>query len=187
MRDAIQNFDWHTVQTLVNYGHQYHWFKEGAFFCAQILIFFFVLVLLYLWYAAQPVSYHHSNKKAVMLALVSLIFAVALKMIIAMIYFRARPFVTHPDLMVVVSNLDPQSFPSGHALVSATITASLWLSGMRKLGFWLAIITLFVAFGRVAIGVHYPTDVLGGIVLGILSAWALHHESSSIKKYLPNT
>ena len=186
MLDTLRNLDWHTVQTLVQYGQSHLWFARTATFCAEILILLFIPILYVIWHLSQPASKHMSNKKAVVLALLGLVFAVAIKTLIAMVWLRARPFVSHPDLLIAASRLDPQSFPSGHTLVAATLTFCLWMSGMRKLGWFLLVLTILIAFGRVATGVHYPSDVLAGLAIGCITAWVLHHESSSIKRYLPN-
>lgn len=71
---------------------------------------------------------------------------------------------------------DPYSFPSGHAAVTFSIATSLTLSYPR----WYVAVPLYawattVATTRVWLGVHYPTDVLAGAVLGSFIAWAVHH------------
>jgi undecaprenyl-diphosphatase len=187
MLDSLRALDWNVVRLLVEYGLQHPWFAMLAVICAEMLILVFIPVLYGLWRSPQPLSAHQGNKKAVVLALLSLVFAVALKSLIALLFFRARPFISHPELLVANLRVDPQSFPSGHTLIAATVTASLAFSGMRKLTPWLIIVTLLVAFGRIATGVHYPSDVIGAIIFGTLSAWFLHHESSGIKHYLPNS
>ena len=184
--DVIRHVDARVVLSL---GATYNANPSYAMFadiCANVLILIFAPVLYVLWQRPQPVSAHHGNKKAVVLALLSLVFSVALKTAIAVVYTRARPFIAHPELYHAF-HLDPGSFPSGHVLVAATLTASLWFSGMKKLSFWLLLVTLLVAFGRVAIGVHYPSDVIAGFIFGYIVTWALHRESSSLKAYLPNS
>jgi membrane-associated phospholipid phosphatase len=184
--DIIRQLDAKAVLSAGSLYINHPAYAQVADFLANTLILVFVPVLYFLWRSPQPASKHQGNKKAVILALLSLVFVVALKTAIATLYLRARPFVAHPELLHDVLRLDPQSFPSGHTLVAATLTFSLWMSGMKKLGWALFVVTLLVAFGRVAIGVHYPSDVLGGLVFGLFVTWFLHRESSSLKRYLPN-
>jgi len=69
------------------------------------------------------------------------------------------------------------SFPSGHAMVSlcffgvlAATLAALTKSRARRFGLWAAAaaVVLLIGFSRVYLGVHYPTDVLGGYALGVV-------------------
>ena len=79
---------------------------------------------------------------------------------------RARPFRAHPDVTARAAALDEYSFPSGHTLhaVSFTIVAVAWFP---FLALPLAVFTVLVAMSRVVLGLHYPTDVLAGILIGI--------------------
>ena len=71
-------------------------------------------------------------------------------------------------------------------MFSFVIATSLYLSGYYKLGRFLLIVALLISLGRIFSGVHYPSDVLAGALVGIGAAWYLHREASSLKLYLPN-
>lgn len=156
---------------------------------AQVLIVMFAAVLYYLWRRPEPVAGRidrHSAKKAVIIALISVVAAVALKTLLSSVWMRERPFLAHPDITAFSFSVDPPSFPSVHTMIAFAVAYSLYLSGYRRLGFWMLVLAVFVAFGRVAAGVHYPTDVLGGALIGMASAWYFHRESSTLKRYLPD-
>jgi undecaprenyl-diphosphatase len=94
--------------------------------------------------------------------------------IITEFYDRARPFVAHPGAVhLFARHAADASFPSDHATASMAIAVA-FLS--RRKNFW-GILTLAFAvildFGRVAVGFHYPTDVLGGAAIGALAALLL--------------
>lgn len=154
---------------------------------AELLIFLFPLTLYLLWRMPETRGRHHAARKAVIIALMASIMAIAFKTAISVVYLRPRPFVSHPDLLYFHFGIDPQSFPSGHAMVAFAIAVSLYLSGFRKLGGWLLVFAFLISIGRVFAGVHYPTDVLGGAIIGSGIALYLHREASTLRKYLPNS
>ncbi|MCL2023291.1 MAG: phosphatase PAP2 family protein [Oscillospiraceae bacterium] len=87
------------------------------------------------------------------------------------------------------------SFPSGHTSSSVAPATALWFISDKKLRWRLAIpfsvIALLIGFSRIYIHVHFPTDVLGGIVAGIvygvLAVFAAKGIVALIKKIKPNT
>ncbi|MDN3297372.1 phosphatase PAP2 family protein [Streptomyces ficellus] len=85
---------------------------------------------------------------------------------------RPRPFVDHQGLEVLVGGKTDYSFVSDHATMAMAIGAGLFVANRR---FGLAAIGLALAEGfcRVYMGVHYPTDVIGGFALGTAAALLL--------------
>ena len=63
------------------------------------------------------------------------------------------------------------SFPSGHTAVSFAAVAALFFSGEKKLWKISLVAAVLIAFSRLYLYVHYPTDILGGIVVGILAGY----------------
>jgi membrane-associated phospholipid phosphatase len=79
----------------------------------------------------------------------------------------------HPDSIVGRGHLSVRpGFPSRHALTSAVFATSL-LGIARWLGLVAWVFALLVALARVYAGVHWPSDVLAGLVIGGLSAWGI--------------
>lgn len=85
---------------------------------------------------------------------------------------RIRPYDVNQAIQLLIDPLRDYSFPSGHTAASFAAAFGLFYRDMRKL-FWPAVILAsMIAFSRMYLYVHYPTDVLAGIGIGIGSAWS---------------
>ncbi len=78
---------------------------------------------------------------------------------------RERPFITHSAISCGAAPLDRYSFPSGHTL-HAVCFAVLGSHHLPELALPLAGFAALVALSRVVLGLHYPTDVAAGALLG---------------------
>ena len=82
---------------------------------------------------------------------------------------------------MLVARPHGHSFPSGHTASGVAAAYALWLQN-RKLGAPALVLAAFIAFTRLYLYVHFPTDVLGGAVLGI----ALGTAASAFANYMAN-
>ncbi|WP_217241434.1 phosphatase PAP2 family protein [Streptomyces sp. AC555_RSS877] len=85
---------------------------------------------------------------------------------------RPRPFLTHQGLDVLVSGKTDYSFVSDHATITMAMGVGLFVAN-RKFGFFGLGLALLEGFCRIYMGVHYPTDVVGGFALGTAVALLL--------------
>jgi undecaprenyl-diphosphatase len=99
---------------------------------------------------------------------------------------RTRPYITSPELKADGNGRDP-SFPSGHTSVAFATATSLYLAYPK----WYVAVPAYawaasVGYSRMYLGVHYPTDVLAGAVIGAGSAWLMYKANKWLFKKKPS-
>ena len=82
---------------------------------------------------------------------------------------RPRPFVMYNDIVPLIKAPSSASFPSTHICLDIAATTVL-LKKKKKFGFIALALTACIAFSRLYLCVHFPTDILAGLLLGILCA-----------------
>lgn len=65
------------------------------------------------------------------------------------------------------------SFPSDHATVMFTLAIALMLASLRKLGLLILLLGTLVGWARVYLGVHFPFDIAGALLVSLISAWLI--------------
>ncbi|MDD3221265.1 MAG: phosphatase PAP2 family protein [Clostridia bacterium] len=116
------------------------------------------------------------------LAVGALITNVALKNIVA----RIRPYDQFGDLILLLERQSDFSFPSGHSCSSFAAACALCWSAdnknLRRLGSVSVVLAAAIAWSRLYVAVHFPSDVIAGILLGMLSAWIVCTIYKKIRK-----
>ena len=84
---------------------------------------------------------------------------------------RIRPFDVNTSIQLLVARPHDYSFPSGHTAASFTAAMALYLAGENKMWKPALVLAVLIAFSRLYLYVHYPTDILGGIITGCIAAY----------------
>ena len=93
---------------------------------------------------------------------------------------RPRPFTVNTDITLLIKQPSGASFPSTHSVLAAASTTVL-LAKKKELGFIELALTICIAFSRLYLYVHYPTDVLCGLMLGVLCGTAVLMIAKAVK------
>jgi undecaprenyl-diphosphatase len=121
-----------------------------------------------IWYAlmlALPFIYGAEGLRTAVIMLASSAVGLAVYKILKRTFVRERPFIRHAGISLAGAPLDRYSFPSGHTLHAVTFTWQA-CAAFPELSFVLVPLALAIAASRVVLGLHYPTDVLVGALLG---------------------
>jgi len=120
----------------------------------------------------------NTGRRIALAGLVALAIGFASSEIIKEITMRPRPFAAHPGVSLLVGAPHSYAFPSGHttsafAAAGGTILAAKRLLGkVPAWGWGMLALAATIAYSRLYVGVHWPTDVAAGVVLGLASGWA---------------
>jgi len=162
MQNIIKSID-QTILLYLNHLVQ-KWGFVNKFF-AEYLIYSVPIVFIWLW------MYDQKSKKVAMRAFVSIIVAwPILAQIVGNFIHRDRPF-NLGGVQELIFHRPTYSFPSDHAAALFAVAASFWFSGEKKLGIIFLIIAITVSTFRIATGLHWPSDIIGGAIVGILAAY----------------
>ena len=137
----------------------------------EIWIAFTLLLLLF----------RRTRKAGCAMATALVLYLVAGDCILKPLFARPRPCDINTSITMLVARPHGHSFPSGHTASGVAAAYALWLQN-RKLGAPALVLAAFIAFTRLYLYVHFPTDVLGGAVLGI----ALGTAASAFANYMAN-
>ncbi|MEU0677269.1 phosphatase PAP2 family protein [Streptomyces sp. NPDC006172] len=154
-----------------------HWLDRIVEFVGEYgLLFAMMLLIVWCWWSARrrPVGVEEASASVAALVWAPLAAAVAVLVNVPIRGFveRPRPFLDHEGLEVLVSGKTDYSFVSDHATITMAMGVALFVAN-RRFGIAGLVLGLVEGFCRVYMGVHYPTDVIGGFALGTAVALLL--------------
>ncbi len=144
-----------------------------------LMIFFarwliYILVGLYLWFMIEATS-NRALAEAYLSSLgIVLIGMFGIHWLIARMVKRPRPHVEFPRSMQLVNPLQNyKSFPSDHTAVAFLFAIISTTQIGFPIGIGFIVLAFFIAISRVYVGVHYPRDIIGGMISGILFSFVV--------------
>lgn len=154
-------------QMIAGNGHSWPLAVWFGVFCAKVLIYMIPLHLIILWLCGGVVE-----RRAALTIVISACIALVLSYLAGKFFFRPRPFMAGfgPALM---EHRENPSFPSNHALIFTIYTFCLYTYGYKKIAKFALVAGILTCWGRVFVGVHYPFDMVGGFILGLVVSWGV--------------
>ena len=163
------NIDHKLSKQMFQFTRHSHVLRPFAIFCATSLIFVMATAMAMLYQGADPMETMMNRLLgAGVLFLLPLGMTWAVTFVIQLLVLRERPFDDGQGRSLITMVWDGPSFPSAHASLAFAIASIGTIFAPELFGPWLWIGAIFVAWGRVAVGVHYVSDVLVGAVLGTI-------------------
>jgi undecaprenyl-diphosphatase len=164
--------DWSLLHALNDFMYRHDGVEDPLLFYVNVSEALFVATLAILFLAARGAT-HAAWRRASLAAVLSAGLGLAIGKAISELVDRARPFVADPHgVHLFAKHAADPGFPSDHATAAFAIAVAILL---RKRGWGIValVAATVLSIGRVALGVHYPSDVLGGAALGSAAALAL--------------
>lgn len=146
------------------------WHLTGAIFAAEWLIFVVPCSLVLLWTRGG------ANREVALRAFVAACCALALNALIGQLWYSPRPFVAEVGHTFLFHDPD-SSFPSDHATSIFSVALVLAFSKAtkaRRLGLAMLPLAVIVAWSRVFLGVHWPKDMVGALLMSGVMAVLVH-------------
>ena len=109
-----------------------------------------------------------TRKVGIMTSLSRILDLLSVNILIKRIVARTRPYEVIEGLTSLIGPQSDFSFPSGHTAASFAFATVILLTMPKKFSIPTLILAFLIALSRIYLGVHYPTDILGGIVIGVL-------------------
>jgi undecaprenyl-diphosphatase len=125
-----------------------------------------VIALLLFW------NFKSDRKKIFTLFLISFPLAYLLLILAGQVYYDPRPFVVGHFTPLIAHQPD-NGFPSDHMILVSAI-AMLFFFYRRRASLWLWFLAIIVGLARVMSGVHHLTDILGSMVIAIVTVWSVN-------------
>lgn len=179
--ELIQQFDWSVL----------HWIQDNlscGFMDVAMKIFTILGNAGILWLGAAFIMLFFKSYRrcGIHILFVSAMGLLVVNLIIKNLVARDRPCWLEPEFVLLVAEPHDFSFPSGHSFQSFASATAIFIHH-KKLGIGALCIAALIAFSRLYLYVHFPTDVICGTLIGIVLAvicWLIMEKPAPVKRLL---
>ena len=169
--------DWTLFHWLNGQAGQHAWLDQLGKTAATQLTLVIVVTLVGGWLLVA--GGHFWRERQLPRGLLTVVFAAGISFalglvanqVIGHVWFRARPYASHPRAHLLLSPSQDPSFPSDHATAGFALSLGA-VTKVPRLAALLFMETVLMSAGRVYAGLHYPGDILGGLLVAAIAATA---------------
>ena len=165
---VVPTLDYRLYHWINELAERHRWLGDTAAALESWSIPLFAAATVALWLLARPGA-ERKWKLACGSALAAAALALLANQTVAHFWSRARPYAAHQDATVFSARSHDPSFPSDHASAAFAIAVAVFLFD-RLVGGIFILAASSIAAGRVVTGVHYPADVVAGVLVGTAAA-----------------
>lgn len=130
----------------------------------------FSLAMFGMWFAGRTVTERARLQRWTLIGISSIGLSNVSVVLINVAWDRTRPYAVLDEIELLFYRATDPSFPANPVAIGAAAGAAAWMAN-RKFGYWLFGAAVLYGISRVYAGVFFPSDVLGGVVVGILTTW----------------
>lgn len=163
--DRIFALDQKISESLITFTQTSGNFLTVAKLGAIWLVYLVPVALVLIWFFNGP----REKATALRVTVAGLLGWLVVNNVIGQFFFRTRP--SAAAARELLFHLPDKSFPSDHATLGFTLAFGFSLAGYRTISIFFLILTLTFSTLRVFTGLHFTTDVLGGVAVGLAMAW----------------
>jgi undecaprenyl-diphosphatase len=152
-------------KTMVFFSQLFPWIVSG------------VLLGFVVWYMIQTLYTGHLDffDRFFWAVVFGVLVTAGLSELIKHIIAEPRPFLA--GIHAIYEHGGYDAFPSGHTSLFTALAVGVWFR-FRRFGFFLFMCALVIGIARVAVGIHWPLDIIAGLILGSFGAWVGNWVSS---------
>jgi undecaprenyl-diphosphatase len=163
------NLDLYLFNLINQFAGRWPWLDYLGMFFAQYFEYFLLFCLLVFLFVN-----FRKYWRMVLEAFIAAVFTrFVLAEIIRWLWFRQRPFVVENFIPLISQSPLEASFPSGHATFYFALSTIVYFYN-KKAGILFYAGSFLIVVSRVFVGIHWPSDILAGAILGILMGWILN-------------
>jgi undecaprenyl-diphosphatase len=163
----FSQLDYQLFQAINQFAETAAFLNPLICFLAEEAQYVFILGTIVYWFSRTK-----QNRRMIAEAFVSGCIALGFSGALGSLFYRDRPFVAHA-VNQLISHPINASFPSDHATGAFVIASTIWIVH-RRIGWIWIVLAAGIALSRVWVGVHYPSDVLAGALIGMASSAVVH-------------
>lgn len=173
------NYDIMALMAVNGLAGHWLWLDKLMVMVSQYGPVVFGTYLIGLWFSGHSTNEVKANRERAIYVVCSALLALGINQVFGFFWFRERPYLNQPVKALMPIAAD-SSFPSDHSAGSFSIAGSIVL-GQKVCGLLLTVFAALVAVSRIYVGAHYPTDVIGGMIIGLMSSWVIERNHSLLQ------